>query len=133
MAYAQSAVTLKQYVRGGRRHWHATFTESEVAAASTFSIAGLPVVGTITLVRVDPVFTTGTTVRPAFGRAVGWTIGNTDINHIGQVGSAATAINDGTNLRYTGLTSGVLYGRTVPDGGSDTTTTWELTVVEGHL
>ena len=47
--------------------------------------------------------------------------------------AAAASINDGTGLRYVGLTDGTLYGRTIPNAGSDTATTVEITIVDGHI
>ena len=133
MAYAQSAVTVRASTVNGRRHWHITFTETEVGASTTATISGLPEKGTITMVRVAATYTTGSSVRPAFGRTVGWTAAGTDINHIGQVSAAAASINDGTNLRYSGLIAGTLYYRSIANAGSDTSTTVEITVVEGHI
>ena len=133
MAYAQTTPDVRQTVINGRRHWRVVFTETEVAAGSTGSITGLPTNGTITLLRVAPTYTTAATVRPVFGRTVGWTAAGTDANHIGQVSAAAAGINDATNLRYSGLVAGEMFYRTVPNAGSDTVTTVEMVVVEGHI
>jgi hypothetical protein len=134
MAYAQSAPVITSRIRGdGLVEFTARFTEAEVAAGSTWSLAGMPVSGTITLCRVAPTFTTGATVQPAYGRAVGWALGGANIDHIGQVSAAAASSNDASGLRYAGLTSGTLYGRSVPNAGSDTSTTVEITIVDGHI
>ena len=50
-----------------------------------------------------------------------------------RVSAAAAAINDGTNLRYSDLVGGKMYVRAKPNAGSDTATTVEFTVWEGHF
>ena len=133
MAYAQSTVTVTPTSSAGRKAWHVVFTETAVGTGSTGTIDGLPETGTITLTRVAPTFVAGTTVQPAFGRTIDWTIGSADINHIGQVSAAAASINEGANLRYSGLVGGQLFYRTKPDAGSDTATAVELLIVDGHI
>lgn len=132
MAYAQSAVTIKSFIIDGRAGWHVIYTETEVAAASTATITGLPEYGTITLLRVAAAKVTAATVQPAFGRTVGWTL-TTSVDHAGQVAAAAATINDSTGLRYSDLVDGTLYVRTTPNAGADTSTTVEMTIMDGHF
>jgi hypothetical protein len=136
MAYAQSAVTVTNDIINGVKWWHIKFTETEVGVASQWAVLAsdthLPRCGTITLIKVSATYTTATTVQPAVGRTTGWTA-NTSA-HFGQVSAAAAFINDASGLRFDfGNNPRTLYGRTTPNAGSDTSTTVELTIVEGHI
>ena len=135
MPYAQSepVVTPSTRLYGGRRSWHVRFTESAVAAGSTWTVTGMPETGTITQLRVCPTFVTAGSVQPAVGRTVGWTLGNANADHVAQVSAAAASINDTSGIRYNGLTAGTLFGRSIPNAGSDTTTVVEITIVDGHF
>ena len=131
MAYAQSTPVITRRVRGGKQVLLITFTETEAASGSEWSVSGLPVVGTITHYKATLTAGTGTTINPKMGRAAAFVVSTQD--HVGTNSTTAAHINDGSDLRYDKLTAGVLYGRSSPNSAvADHSIATEITVVEGH-
>ena len=142
MAYAQTDPVVTRDLRGGRYVYVVTFTETEAAAGSEWSIAaakGLPLLGTIVLYKATLYAGTGTTIQPAVGRAAGvlWTIGTKAVTsqaHIGQVSAAAVVINDATGIRYRLLDTGIMYGRSTPNNAAaDHSVVTELHIIDGVI
>jgi hypothetical protein len=138
MAYAQSAITRVEWVHGGRRFIHLTFTETEAAATSEWSVTGLP--RCLTLTRYNATLTagTGTTINPKLGRATGWSASTQD--DIGTNSTTAAHINDNTKLAFvllaavTGDDKGTLFGCSqANNAAADHSISTELTFVVGHF
>ncbi len=128
MAYTQSALTVDKGLSSGRRSMTVTFTETEGAAASEWTVGGL--FETWTLTAMDVVKSTGdaTTYQPILGGTTN--PATTQDNYVGAVSSAAASIHERSNLRGRGTT---LYGRNRPDTGTNNATTTVLVFVEGHI
>lgn len=135
---AVTVVVTEYAMPGQRRHFRVVVSETNVSSASEWNTGmdtsnpKLPHTGTVTLTKGDLTAGTGTTFQPKLGRAATPTA-NT-IQYFGQVSAAAAFINDATPLRYDNLTTGILYGMSMPNSAvADHTITTEFTVVEGHF
>ena len=128
MAYTQSALTVEKGLSSGRRSMQVSFTETEGAAASEWTVTGL--FESWTLTAMDVVKSTGdaTTFQPILGGTTN--PATTQADYVGAVTAAAASIHERTNLRGRG---GTLRGRNRPDAGTNNATTVVLCFVEGHI
>ena len=135
MAYAQSEPVYQRFTVNGRRVVVVSFTETEAAAASEWTIPGdkIPRVGLIKVINATKIAGTGTTIRPTLGRKSGWTAATQD--DIGQVAASAAAhIRDVVGMPYNLSSVDNLYGRSTPnDAAADHTIQTELVIVEDLL
>lgn len=138
MAFAQSAVTRIEWVHGGRRFIHISFSETEAAATSEWSVTGLP--RCLTLLRYKATLTagTGTTINPRLGRATSWTASTQ--NDIGTNTTTAAHITDQTKVAIilTEITAGddrgTLFGKSqANNAAADHAISTELTFCVGHF
>ena len=129
MAYAQSAVTASDRLIRGRRHYRFTWTETDVAAGSEWSVAGVPVSGVIALLVYGITGGSAVTLQPSVTKAAG--AASTSNNHVGQVTIPRYNDADASGLHYDGST-GTLYGKSNPDAATNTTTAYEMTIIEGQ-
>ena len=117
-------------VRGGRRHVRWVITETGASPSSEFVLDGAPDIGEVYLYQATLTAGTGTTINPILGRAAAFTA-NTQ-NHIGTNATTAARINDGTPMRYQGLTASKVYVRSVPNNAAgDHAISTEIVIVEG--
>ena len=134
MAYA-ATVNVTSGVTSGRRWWFVSITETGASSTSEWSVPAsehLPEQGTITLYKADLTAGTGTTIQPKLGRATNPTVDTQ--NWIGQIAAAGAAINDASRLYFSGLTGGILYGRSTPNNAAaDHSITTEITIWDGHM
>ena len=129
MAYTATVSAVTRYTINGRRHYRFTVSETEAAAGSEFSVAGLPSIGRILQYRATRTAGTGTTIAPVVGRAASF-LANTQ-DYIGNA-FAAAASGNGAEMKYAGLTSGTMYFRSVPNNAaSDHAISTEVVIVEG--
>jgi hypothetical protein len=64
------------------------------------------------------------------GRTAAFTTTTNDV--IGVNSTTAALINDGTNLKYSGLTAGKIFGRSLPsNAAADHAISTEIVIVEG--
>jgi hypothetical protein len=113
---------------GGVRYFHVTIVELNTEPGSEWEATGLPINGKILLAIVTIKAGSASTVQPFLSRASGGT--TTDPNFISQQSAAAAYVNDQTSVRYAGLTNGTLYGKSVPDAGSDNAIQTDLLIAE---
>ena len=131
MAYAQSAVTMVSKVIGGRNYIIASFTETDLASSSEWSISGLPSVVTLVSFKVTLTAGSGATLNPKLFKATGASVSTQ--NHLGTQSSTAAHISDQTVTILPIGTGGVLYGKNTPNAGTDNAASTELVLVEGVL
>jgi hypothetical protein len=130
MAYASTVVGPTINVIKGRATYRWTISETGAAPTDTFTITGAPAVGTVTLYRANLTAGTGVTINPRLGRTLAFTTTTNDV--IGVSATTAALINDGTNLKYSGLTAGKIYGRSLPsNAAADHSVSTEIVVIEG--
>jgi hypothetical protein len=130
MPYAATVVGPTINVIKGRAHYRWTVSETGAAPTDTWTITGAPAVGTVTLYRANLTAGTGVTINPRLGRTLAFTTTTNDV--IGVSATTAALINDGTNLKYSGLTAGKIYGRSLPsNAAADHAVSTEIVVVEG--
>jgi len=130
MPYASTVVGPTISVIKGRATYRWTIAETGAAPTDTFTITGAPAVGTITLYRANLTAGTGVTINPRLGRTVGFTTTTNDV--IGVSATTAALINDGTNLKYSGLTQSKIFGRSLPsNAAADHSISTEIVIVEG--
>ena len=115
----------------GQRMWLVDVAETGAAAASEWSVVGVPVVGTITHYEVTLGAGAGTTVQPVLGMAATWTTATQDV--IAEQAAAAAHILDNTAVPYA-LAKGTstIYGRSTVDAGSDNVVTTRFVIIQGH-
>lgn len=131
MPYAATVVGPTINVIKGRATYRWTITETGAAPTDTFTITGAPATGTVTLYRANLTAGTGVTINPRLGRTLAFTTTTNDV--IGVNSTTAALINDGTNLKYSGLTAGNIYGRSLPsNAAADHSISTSIVIVEGH-
>ena len=130
MPYASTVVGPTISVIKGRATYRWTVSETGAAPTDTWTITGAPAIGTITLYRANLTAGTGVTINPRLGRTLAFTTTTNDV--IGVSATTAALINDGTNLKYSGLTAGKVYGRSLPsNAAADHSISTEIVIVEG--
>lgn len=131
MPYASTVTGPIISVVHGRAHYSWTVVESGAAPTDTFTLPGAPTVGTLKLYRAILTAGTGTTINPRLGRTLAFVVSTQD--WIGTSSTTAAVINDASDLRYSALPAGKLYGRSLPNNAAaDHTISTEIVVVEGH-
>ena len=114
----------------GRATYRWTISETGAAPTDTWTITGAPAVGTISLYRANLTAGTGVTINPRLGRTLAFTTTTNDV--IGVSTTVAALVNDGTALKYSGLTSGKIFGRSLPsNAAADHSVSTEIVIVEG--
>jgi hypothetical protein len=114
----------------GRATYRWTIAETGAAPTDTWTITGAPAVGTITLYRANLTAGTGVTINPRLGRTLAFTTSTNDV--IGVSATTNALINDGTNLKYSGLTGANIFGRSFPsNAAADHSISTEIVIVEG--
>ena len=130
MPYVSTVVGPVTSVIKGRAHYRWTIAETGAAPTDTWTITGAPAVGTITLYRANLTAGTGITINPRLGRTLAFTTTTNDV--IGVSATTNVLINDGTPLKYSGLTSGKIFGRSLPsNAAADHAISTEIVIVEG--
>ena len=131
MPYAATVVGPTINTIKGRATYRWTIAETGAAPTDTFTITGAPAIGTVVLYRANLTAGTGVTINPRLGRTAAFTTTTTDV--IGVNSTTAALINDGTNLKYSGLTAGNIYGRSLPsNAAADHSISTSIVIVEGH-
>lgn len=128
MAYSGVA-TVVRYTVSARRHFLVTVVETECAAASEYTITGLPELVTIASCEVTKTAGAATSFGPIVGKATAPADGVQ--NHIRTYPSASLHIHDESAVRAK-TADGILYVRTSPNAAADNSisTTWLF--IEGH-
>jgi hypothetical protein len=130
MPYASTVVGPTINVIKGRATYRWTIAETGAAPTDTWTITGAPAVGTITLYRANLTAGTGVTINPRLGRTLAFTTTTNDV--IGVSATTNALVNDGTNLKYSGLTAGKIFGRSLPsNAAADHAISTEIVIVEG--
>jgi len=130
MPYASTVVGPTISVIKGRATYRWTISETGAAPTDTWTITGAPAVGTVTLYRANLTAGTGVTINPRLGRTLAFATTTNDV--IGVNSTTAALINDGTNLKYSGLTAGKIFGRSLPsNAAADHSISTEIVIVEG--
>ena len=130
MPYAATVVGPTISVIKGRNHYRWTVAETGAAPTDTWTITGAPAVGTVTLYRANLTAGTGVTINPRLGRTLAFTTSTNDV--IGVSATTNALINDGTNLKYSGITAGKIFGRSLPsNAAADHSISTEIVIVEG--
>ena len=130
MPYVSTVVGPTTSVIKGRNTYRWTVAETGAAPTDTFTITGAPPVGTISLYRANLTAGTGITINPRVGRTLAFTTATNDV--IGVSATTAALINDGTPLKYSGLTNGNVYGRSLPsNAAADHSISTEIVIIEG--
>ena len=130
MPYASTVVGPTISVIKGRAHYRWTIAETGAAPTDTWTITGAPAVGTVTLYRANLTAGTGVTINPRLGRTLAFTTSTNDV--IGVSATTNALINDGTNLKYSGITAGKIFGRSFPsNAAADHSISTEIVIVEG--
>ena len=128
MAYAGTSTVVRRTARG-RRYFIATLTETEAAAGSEATIAGLPALGRVVDVHATLTAGTGTTIDPEGGRAAAWV--DLAQDEIWQNGAAAAHISAQPGKPYYSAT-GTLYWRSTPNSAvADHSIVTQITIAEG--
>lgn len=131
MAYVSTVTGPTISMIKGRAHYRWTVSETGAAPTDTFTLTGAPAIGTVVLYRATLTAGTGVTINPRLGRTAAFTTTTNDV--IGVSATTAALINDGTQLKYAGLTGAKIYGRSLPsNGAADHSVSTEIVVVEGH-
>jgi len=131
MAYSFSGATPTVDTVDGRRQFTYVLLETEAAAASEWTITGLPRICTLTVYIAEKTAGAATTMQPALGTAASFT--TTDKNFVSQEDAAAAYVNDQSTVRIGPLTDGSLYGRSTVDADTDNSITTVMVFVEGVL
>ena len=130
MPYAATVVGPTISVIKGRATYRWTISETGAAPTDTWTITGAPAVGTVTLYRANLTAGTGVTINPRLGRTLAFTTSTNDV--IGVSATTNALINDGTNLKYSGITAGKIFGRSLPsNAAADHSISTEIVIVEG--
>lgn len=130
MAYVSTVTGPTINVIKGRATYRWTVAETGAAPTDTFTLTGAPAVGYVALYRANLTAGTGVTINPRLGRTLAFATTTNDV--IGVSATTAALINDGTPLKYSGLTAGKLYGRSLPsNAAADHSISTEIVVVEG--
>jgi len=130
MPYAATVVGPTINVIKGRAHYRWTIAETGAAPTDTFTITGAPAIGTVMLYRANLTAGTGATINPRLGRTAAFTTTTNDV--IGVNATTAALINDSTPLKYSGLTAGNIYGRSLPsNAAADHAVSTEIVIVSG--
>ena len=113
---------------GGRKYWRVTLSETSVGTATEWS-ADLQYGGAIELVRLGAQLTSGSgsTITPVLGRAASFTANS--ITEVAAVETAASNHSEGAHVTW--WSDGSIYGRAVPDSGSDNAVSWEIILASG--
>lgn len=126
MAYAQSAVTIDRPSDG--LDYAVTYTETETAAASEATIAGVPKFGRIMSVKATLTAGSGATIAPEIGSAASWT--DSTQGEVLSGPTAAAHIHETQVVPYYSST-GALYVRSTPDSATDNAVSVEILIREG--
>lgn len=131
MAHTYSAAKTWEGIQNGRRVFVYAITETGIVDANsewTLSTSLIPVVGTITEIRVAATKGAGTatTIQPVIGSATG----RTDVYSAGSTTAIASAATVVTDQRFSN-TNHALYGKTGANGTADSAVT-TLTIRQGH-
>ena len=130
MPYAATVVGPTINTIKGRATYRWTISETGAAPTDTFLITGAPAIGTVVLYRANLTAGTGVTINPRLGRTAAFTTTTNDV--IGVNATTAALINDSTPLKYSGLTAGNIYGRSLPsNGAADHSVSTEIVIVSG--
>lgn len=130
MAYVSTVTGPTINVIKGRATYRWTVAETGAAPTDTFTITGAPVIGTVMLYRANLTAGTGVTINPRLGRTLAFTTSTNDV--IGVSATTNALINDGTPLKYSGLTAGNIYGRSLPsNAAADHSISTEIVIVAG--
>lgn len=130
MPYVSTVVGPTISVIKGRATYRWTVAETGAAPTDTWTITGAPAVGTISLYRANLTAGTGVTINPRLGRTLAFTTLTNDV--IGVSATTAALINDGTPLKYSGLTQASIFGRSLPsNAAADHSILTEIVIVEG--
>ena len=130
MPYVSTVVGPVTSVIKGRNHYRWTVSETGAAPTDTFTITGAPALGYVSLYRANLTAGTGITINPRLGRTLAFTTTTNDV--IGVSATTNALINDGTPLKYSGLTAGKIFGRSLPsNGAADHAISTEIVIVEG--
>ncbi len=130
MPYVSTVVGPVTSVIRGRATYRWTVSETGAAPTDTFTLTGAPAVGTVVLYRANLTAGTGVTINPRLGRTLAFTTTTNDV--IGVSATTAALINDGTNLKYSRLTAGKIFGRSLPsNAAADHAISTEIVIVEG--
>ena len=130
MPYVSTVVGPVTSVIRGRATHRWTIAETGAAPTDTWTITGAPAVGTVTLYRANLTAGTGVTINPRLGRTLAFTTTTNDV--IGVSATTNALVNDGTNLKYSGLTAGKIFGRSLPsNAAADHSISTEIVIVEG--
>lgn len=131
MAYAATVAVSYKGAVNGRETFLVTITETEAAAASEWSVTGLPDIGTITHYQATLTAGSGATINPILGKAASFSADTQ--NHIATNTNTAVHINDGARTPYTLQGgAGTIYGRSTVNAGADNSISTLFVVVEGH-
>lgn len=130
MAYVSTVTGPTINTIKGRATYRWTISETGAAPTDTFLITGAPAIGTVMLYRANLTAGTGVTINPRLGRTAAFTTTTNDV--IGVSATTAALINDGTPLKYSGLTAGNIYGRSLPsNAAADHAVSTEIVIVAG--
>ena len=130
MAYVSTVTGPTINTIKGRATYRWTISETGAAPTDTFLITGAPAIGTVVLYRANLTAGTGVTINPRLGRTAAFTTTTNDV--IGVNATTAALINDSTSLKYSGLTAGNIYGRSLPsNAAADHAVSTEIVIVSG--
>lgn len=97
MAYSVQVSSAPRTV-DGRSYIVYTVLETDARDTSEYTLPDVPFIGTVVLCVSKLVSGTGTTVQPEIGNRASWS--DSTIHEVGRVTSAASFINEGSNLRF---------------------------------
>lgn len=120
--------TVTQTTISGRPVFVVTLSETSVGTSTEWS-ADLAYIGTLTLVSLRSQLTSGSgsTITPVLGKAASFAANS--VNEIAAVSAGAS--NHAEAAHVTWQCAGSIYGRAVPDTGSDNAVSWEIILVGG--
>jgi len=127
MAYS-ATVSKDSDVTDGRKIHKISIVEDEAAAASEFSIPGVPEAGRIVSYRATLISGSGATINPIIGLAASFAASSQ--NHLATNSTTAAHVNDQTELVYFSSSSS-LHIRSTVNAGSDNVVHTEIVILEG--
>lgn len=128
-AYTITGTTAPLTSVGGREQWEVTITETGIRDTSETPIVGVPVCGTITVLRAKLTSGTGTTIRPRIGYAAGFAASGYD--EIGVASTTAAQLSEPASAPYCTSTR-TLYLRSAPNStATDHAVTTKIVIVSG--